>query len=120
MSQHSVLRGLSRRKDMDGKQRHVAIIQPMAHLQAGHSWQTAAANAGLQISQSNAYRLLKAFRQRGEALPRHSSAAVSLARRADDHPDGLDSLHPDGFPIFGRLCVARGGAGRLRYVGRCA
>jgi transposase len=33
----------------------------------GHSWQTAAVQAGLQISQSNAYRLMNAVRQRGEA-----------------------------------------------------
>jgi len=105
---------------MDGTQRHVAKIHPLAHLPAGHSWQTAAANAGLQISQSNAYRLRKAVRQRGEALPRQSSSAVSPARRTDDHPDGLDRLHPDGLPIFGGLCVAREAAGRLRDVGSCA
>lgn len=35
-------------------------------MQEGHSWQLASALAGLQISQSNAYRLWRAFRQRGE------------------------------------------------------
>jgi len=51
---------------MDKGQRHVAKVQLMAQMQAGHSWQTAAAKAGLQISQSNAYRLWGAFRQHGE------------------------------------------------------
>ncbi len=35
-------------------------------MQEGYSWQAAKAVAGLQISQSNAYRLWRAFRQRGE------------------------------------------------------
>jgi transposase len=51
---------------MDKGQRHVAKVQLVAQMQAGHSWQTAAAKARLQISQSNAYRLWGAFRQHGE------------------------------------------------------
>jgi transposase len=35
-------------------------------MQEGQSWQRASTSAGLQISQSNAYRLWRAFRQRGE------------------------------------------------------
>lgn len=39
----------------------------ISSMQEGHSCQVASAKAGLQISQSNAYRLWKAFRQHGEA-----------------------------------------------------
>jgi len=56
-----------RGKDMDNGQRSVAKVQLMSQMQAGYSWQTAAAKAGKRLSQSNAYRLMKAFRQRGEA-----------------------------------------------------
>jgi hypothetical protein len=52
---------------MDNGHRSVAKVQLMAQMQTGDSWQTAAAKAGLQISQSNAYRLMRVFRQRGEA-----------------------------------------------------
>jgi transposase len=51
---------------MDKEQRHVAKAQLVAGMQTGHSWHTAAAQARLPISQSNAYRLWRAFRQRGE------------------------------------------------------
>jgi transposase len=51
---------------MNKEQRRTAKMQLVAGMQAGHPWQTAAAQAGLQTSQSNVYRLLKAFRQRGE------------------------------------------------------
>ena len=51
---------------MDKEQRRVAKAQLVAGMQMGHSWHTAAAQAGLPISQSNAYRLWRAFRQRGE------------------------------------------------------
>jgi putative transposase len=51
---------------MDKGQRHVAKAQLVAQMQEGHSWQTAAAQASLRISQSAAYRLWRAFRQLGE------------------------------------------------------
>jgi transposase len=51
---------------MDKEQHRAAKAQLVALMQAGQSWQAAAAQAGLQISQSNAYRLWGAFRQRGE------------------------------------------------------
>jgi transposase len=51
---------------MDQEQRRAAKAQLVAGMQAGYSWQTAAAAAGVQTSQSNAYRLWGAFRQRGE------------------------------------------------------
>ena len=51
---------------MDKEQRRVAKAQLVAGMQEGHSWQTAAAQAGLSTSQSNAYRLWAAYRQRGE------------------------------------------------------
>ncbi|HEX6479041.1 MAG TPA: hypothetical protein VF043_09360 [Ktedonobacteraceae bacterium] len=49
---------------MDKEQRRKAIAQLVAGMQAGYSWQAAA--AGVQTSQSNAYRLWRAFRQRGK------------------------------------------------------
>lgn len=51
---------------MDKEQRRAAKAQLVTGMQAGQSWQTAAAQAGLPSSQSNAYRLWRAFRQRGE------------------------------------------------------
>jgi transposase len=51
---------------MDKEQRRAAKAHLVARMQEGQSWQTAATQVGLQISQSNAYRLWGAFRQRGE------------------------------------------------------
>jgi transposase len=51
---------------MDKEQRRVAKAHLVARMQAGHWWRTAAAQVGLSISQSNAYRLWQAWRQRGE------------------------------------------------------
>lgn len=51
---------------MDKEQRLAAKAQLVAGWQVGQSWQAAAAQAGLQTSQSNAYRLWLAVRQRGE------------------------------------------------------
>jgi transposase len=39
----------------------------ISYMQEGHSWQAAKSVAGLQVSQSNAYRLWRAFRLHGEA-----------------------------------------------------
>ena len=52
---------------MDKEQRRAAKAQLVTGMQEGRSWQTAAAQAELQISQSNAYRLWLAVRQRGES-----------------------------------------------------
>jgi transposase len=51
---------------MDKEQRRAAKAQLVTGMQEGHSWQTAAAQAELQISQSSAYRLWLAVRQHGE------------------------------------------------------
>jgi len=51
---------------MDKEQRRTAKAHVVAGMQAGHTWQAAAAQAGLQTSRSNAYRLWLAVRQRGE------------------------------------------------------
>jgi putative transposase len=59
--------GLCVRKEMDKEQQRAAKVHLVACMQQGYSWQAAAATAGLQISQSNAYRLMKAFRQHGES-----------------------------------------------------
>ncbi len=52
---------------MDKEQRCEALTQLVAHMQEGQSWQAAAAAVGVQISQSTAYRLCRAVRERGEA-----------------------------------------------------
>ncbi|GHO77776.1 hypothetical protein KSD_55470 [Ktedonobacter sp. SOSP1-85] len=51
---------------MDKGQYQVAKVHLVACMQQGQTWRTAATTAGLQISQSNVYRLMKAVRQRGE------------------------------------------------------
>ncbi len=51
---------------MDKEQRRAAKAQLVTGMQEGQSWQKAAAQAGVQISQSSAYRLWLAVRQRGE------------------------------------------------------
>lgn len=54
-------------KEMDKKQYHAAKARLVAQMQEGQSWQAAAALAGIQTSQSTAYRLLQVVRKRGEA-----------------------------------------------------
>jgi transposase len=51
---------------MDKEQYQAAKVHLVACMQQGQPWLTAATTAGLLISQSNAYRLMKAVRQRGE------------------------------------------------------
>ena len=55
------------KQKMEKEQYHTAKAHLVAGMQEGQLWQRAAASAGLQISQSNAYRLWRAFRQRGQA-----------------------------------------------------
>ncbi len=50
---------------MDKEQHRAAKARLVAQMQAGRSWQAAAATAGMQISQSTAYRLLQVVRIRG-------------------------------------------------------
>ncbi|SRR5712691_4879648 len=52
---------------MDKEHYRAAKAQLVACMQEGQSWQIAAATAGLQISQSNAYRLWLAERRGGES-----------------------------------------------------
>ena len=54
------------KQKMEKEQYRVAKVPLVAGMQKGQSWQRAAASAGLQISQSNAYQLWEAFRQKGE------------------------------------------------------
>lgn len=68
------------KQKMEKEQYHVAKAHLVAGMQEGQSWQRAAASAGLQISQSNAYRLMKAVRQRGE---------TALSDRRHGHPSKL-------------------------------
>jgi transposase len=68
------------KQKMEKEQYRVAKVHLVAGMQEGQSWQRAAASAGLQISQSNAYRLMKAVRQRGEA---------ALSDERHGHPNKL-------------------------------
>src|SRR5215471_3102788 len=52
---------------MEQEQRQAAKQQMLALLQAGQSWQAAAAAAGIQVSRSTAYRWRQEARTRGEA-----------------------------------------------------
>jgi transposase len=65
---------------MDKEQYESAKACFVSCMQEGQSWQRASASAGLQISQSNAYRLMKAVRQRGE---------VALSDGRHGHPSKL-------------------------------
>jgi transposase len=51
---------------MEKEQLRAAKAQLVAQMQKGHSWQGAAATAGIRITQSTAYRLCRAVRERGE------------------------------------------------------
>jgi len=53
-------------KEMDKEQMRAARARLVAQMQAGQPWHVAAATAGLQTSQSTAYRLCQAVRERGE------------------------------------------------------
>jgi transposase len=52
---------------MEQEQRQAAKQQMLALMQAGQSWQAAAAAAGIQVSRSTAYRWRQEARTRGEA-----------------------------------------------------
>ena len=65
---------------MDKEQYGKAKACLVSCMQEGYSWQVAKAVAGLQISQSSAYRLWRAFRQCGE---------VALSDRRHGHPSKL-------------------------------
>lgn len=51
---------------MDKEQQRAAKARLVAQMQAGQSWQVAKASAGVQTSQSTAYRLLQGYRLLGE------------------------------------------------------
>jgi transposase len=52
---------------MEAEQRRAAKEQMITLMQAGYRWQAAAAQAGIQISRSTAYRLLRLVRTCGKA-----------------------------------------------------
>jgi transposase len=52
---------------MEQEQRRAAKRHMLELMQAGQSWQEAAARVGIQTSRSTAYRWLQEFRTRGEA-----------------------------------------------------
>jgi transposase len=57
---------MSEERTMEAEQRRAAKEQMFALMQAGHRWQEAAAQAGIQVSRSTAYRLLRQVRTRGK------------------------------------------------------
>lgn len=67
-------------KEMDQEQMRAAKARLVAQMQAGQPWHIAAATAGLQTSQSTAYRLCQAVRERGE---------VALQNGRHGHPAKL-------------------------------
>jgi transposase len=58
---------MSEERTMEAEQRRAAKEQMIALMQAGHHWQEASAQAGIQVSRSTAYRLLRQVRSRGKA-----------------------------------------------------
>jgi transposase len=58
---------MSEERTMEAEQRCAAKEQMIALMQAGHRWQEASAQAGIQVSRSTAYRLLHQVRSRGKA-----------------------------------------------------
>src|SRR5690242_8612796 len=54
-------------KEMDKEQYRAAKVRLVPQMQAGQSWQLAAAIAGMETSQSTAYRLLQVVQKRGQA-----------------------------------------------------
>jgi len=52
---------------LNREQRHIAKLQLVIYMQEGQRWQVAAATAGVQTSQSTAYRLLQIVRKQGGA-----------------------------------------------------
>lgn len=85
---------------MDKEQHCAAKAQLVAQMQAGKSWQAAAVTAGVQISQSTAYRLLQVVRIRGEAALQLARLSLLLASAswAGTGPAGR------GFPA---ICATR-------------
>ena len=55
------------RAKMDKEQSRAAKVRLVVQMQEGQPWQVAAATAGIQTSQSTAYRLLHVVRKQGEA-----------------------------------------------------
>src|SRR6266699_3019448 len=58
---------MSEERTMEAEQQRAAKEQMFALMQAGHRWQEAAAQAGIQVSRSTAYRLMHQVRTRGKA-----------------------------------------------------
>jgi transposase len=58
---------MSEESTMEAEQQRAAKEHMIALMQAGHCWQEASAQAGIQVSRSTAYRLLRLVRTRGKA-----------------------------------------------------
>src|SRR5260370_13073723 len=57
---------MSEESTMEAEQRRAAKEQMIALMQAGHGWQEASAQAGIQVIRSTAYRLLRQVRTPGK------------------------------------------------------
>ena len=57
----------SEERTLEAEQRRAAKEQMIALIHAGYRWQEASAQAGIQVSRSTAYRLLRQVRTRGKA-----------------------------------------------------
>jgi len=64
-------------KEMDKEQMRAAKARLVAQMQAGQSWHVAAATVGLPTSQSTAYRLCQAVRERGEVALQDGRQVIS-------------------------------------------
>ena len=84
---------------MDKEQHRAAKARLVAQMQAGRSWQAAAATAGMQISQSTAYRLLQVVRIRGEAALQDG--------RHGHRPSCVERLEPSWKTIADKLLHAK-------------
>ncbi|HET7638037.1 MAG TPA: hypothetical protein VFK47_04785 [Ktedonobacteraceae bacterium] len=74
---------------MNKEQRCTAKRHFIAKIQEGSPWQVAAIQAGLPISQSQAYRLMKAARERGDG--KYPTKWTDLACKRGTLPSILDT-----------------------------
>jgi transposase len=69
---------------MEAEQRCAAKEQMIALMQAGHRWQEASTQAGIRVSRSSAYRLLRQVRTRGTVAFQHGRHGHPAKLRTDE------------------------------------
>jgi hypothetical protein len=98
---------------MEAEQRSAAKEQMIALMQAGHRWQEASAQAGIQVSRSTAYRLLRLVCTRGKAAdPRWQAWAP--CQTANGRADMAGKLLPC-LARHSKPCGADGLPGAVRH-----